>query len=55
MNFIKNEHVKLDETCLNTQGHFKATNSNVMDVSPPHSTKHYILPIYAIKTSLMVL
>ena len=32
MNFIQNEHVKLDETCLDTQGSFKATLSNVIDV-----------------------
>ena len=32
MNFIKNEHVKLDETCIDTQGCFKAKHLNVMDV-----------------------
>ena len=32
MNFTQNEHVKLDETCLDTQGHFKATLLNIMDV-----------------------
>ena len=32
LNFIQNERVKLDETYLDTQGHFKATFSNVMDV-----------------------
>ena len=32
MKFIKNRHVKLDETRLDTQGHFKAHLSNVMDV-----------------------
>ena len=31
MNFIQNEHVKFDETCLDTQGHFKVNMSNVMD------------------------
>ena len=45
MNILKNEHVKLDETCLHTQGHFKATLSNVMDVleclTPKlHETRH---------------
>ena len=24
MSFVKNEHIKLDETCIDTQGHFKA-------------------------------
>ena len=32
MNFTQNKHVKLDETCLHTHGHFKATLSNIMDV-----------------------
>ena len=32
MIFIKNEHVKLDETYIDTQGYFKAHLSNVMDV-----------------------
>ena len=32
MNFIQNEHIKLDKTCLDTQGHFKANLSNFMDV-----------------------
>ena len=32
INFIKSEHVKLNVTCLDTQGHFKAHLSNVMDV-----------------------
>ena len=32
MNFTQNEHVKLNETCLDTKGHFKATFSNFMDV-----------------------
>ena len=32
MNFIQIEHVKLDETCQDTQGRVKANLSNVMDV-----------------------
>ena len=32
MNFTQNKHVKLNETCLDTQGHFKAHLSNVMNV-----------------------
>ena len=32
INFIQNEHVKLNETYKNTQGRFKANLSNVMDV-----------------------
>ena len=32
MNFTQNKHVKLDETCLDTQGRFKETLANVMDV-----------------------
>ena len=32
MNFVKNEHVKLDETCLDRHGHSEATLSNIMDV-----------------------
>ena len=32
MNFNQNEHVKLDKTCLDRNGHFKANLSNVMDV-----------------------
>ena len=32
MNFIQNEHVKLDKTCIDTQGCFKANLSNVMDI-----------------------
>ena len=31
MNFIQNEHVKREETFLDTQGRFKANLSNVMD------------------------
>ena len=32
MNFIQNEDVKLNEICLHTQGCFKLTLSNVMDI-----------------------
>ena len=32
INVIQNEHVKLDETCLDTRGHFQARLSNIMDV-----------------------
>ena len=32
MNFIQNEHVKLDKTCIDTQGHFKANLLNVIKV-----------------------
>uniref|UniRef100_UPI003390CA14 hypothetical protein n=1 Tax=Acinetobacter baumannii TaxID=470 RepID=UPI003390CA14 len=32
INFIQNERLKLDETCLDTQGHFKLTLSNIIDV-----------------------
>ena len=32
MNFIQNEHVKLNKTCIDTQGRFKANLLNVMDV-----------------------
>ena len=31
-NFTQNKYIKLDETCQDTQGHFKARLSNVMDV-----------------------
>ena len=31
-NFIENEHVKLDEACLDTQSQFKVYLSIVMDV-----------------------
>ena len=30
--FIQKEHVKLDETYIDSQGHFKANLSNVMGV-----------------------
>ena len=32
INFIENEHIKLDETCKDTHGHLKANLLNVMDV-----------------------
>ena len=32
MNFVKNEHVKLNETCLDTQGRFKPHFLNIMDI-----------------------
>ena len=32
MNFTQNKHVKLNKTCLDPQGRFKVTLSNVMDV-----------------------
>ena len=32
MNFIKNKHVKLDKTCIDTQDHFKANLSIFMTV-----------------------
>ena len=32
MSFIQNEHVKLDNTYIDTQGRFKANLSNIMDV-----------------------
>ena len=32
MNFIQNEHVKLNETGIDTQGRFKRKLSNVIDV-----------------------
>ena len=45
MSFIQNEHVKLDETYIDTQGHPKASLSNVMDIlgrltSKLHETWH---------------
>ena len=45
INFIQNKHVKLDKTCLDTQGCFKANLSNVMDIvgrltSKLHETCH---------------
>ena len=32
MSFIQNKHVKLDETYIYTQGHFKENFSNAMDI-----------------------
>ena len=32
MNFIQNEHVKFDETCVDKKGGFKANFSKDMDV-----------------------
>ena len=32
INFIQCEHVELDETCIDTQGRFKAKLSNVKNV-----------------------
>ena len=45
INFIQNKHVKLNETCEETQGRFNAKDSNVMDVlgrltSKLHKTSH---------------
>ena len=48
INLIQNEHVKLDETCLDTQGHFKAHLSNFMDVLArltsklPRNSTHFL-------------
>ena len=41
MNFTQNEHVKLDERCLDTQGRFKVTLSNIMDVLGHFTSKIY--------------
>ena len=51
MNFIKKEHVKLNEICLDKQCHFKAFISNVMDVlgrftSNLHKTLHKAYSCY---------
>ena len=51
MNFIQKKHRKLDETCLGTQGHFKAHVSNVMEVlgrltSKLHETTHTTYKCY---------
>ena len=45
VNFIQKKHIKLDETCQDTQGRFKANLSNIMDVferltSKLHETQH---------------
>ena len=49
--FIQNKHVKLNETCLDTQGHFKAHLSNIMNVlgrltSKLHETQHTAYTCY---------
>ena len=41
MSFIHNKHVKLDETCIDTQGHIKANLLNVMDVLGRLTSKVY--------------
>ena len=41
INFILNKHVKLDETYIDTQGHFKANLSNIMDVLGLLTSKLY--------------
>ena len=45
MNFIHNERVKLDETCIDAKGCFQANLSNVMNIllrltSKLHKTLH---------------
>ena len=58
MIFIQNEHVKLNETYLDTQGHFKEELSNVTDVLwglPPNLVKLKPLPKYTIITHLSAL
>ena len=41
MIFIQNEYVKLDETCLGPQGHFKTHLLNVLDVLERLTSKLY--------------
>ena len=41
MNFTQNEHVKLNETCLDTQGHFEEHLSNIMNVLGNLTSKLY--------------
>ena len=41
MNFTQNKHIKLNETCLDTQGYFKAHLPNDMDVLGRLSSKHH--------------
>ena len=41
MTFIQSEHVKLDKTWLETQGHFKESFSKVMDVVGRLTSKHH--------------
>ena len=55
INLIQNESVKLDKTCLDTQGHFKEKFSNVMDVWPPNFMKLDTHPIHTIITHLSTL
>ena len=64
INLIQNEQVKLDEICLDTQGHFKAHLSNFMDVlghltSKLHETRNTDYTCYNnsfkdLKTSLII-
>ena len=51
MNLIQ-KHVILDESCIDTQGRFKANLSNVMDIFGRLTSK---LPIYTIITHLRIL
>ena len=56
MNFIRNKHVKLDETCIDTQGRLKANLPNIMEVlgrSPPNIMKHDTQTINTILTHIM--
>ena len=51
INFIQNEHVKLDETYINIQGHFKENLLTVKDflgrlTSKIHKTRHTAYIIY---------
>ena len=41
LNLIQNEQVKLNKTHLDTQGHFMATLSNVVDVLRRLTSKHH--------------
>ena len=41
MNFTQNEHVKLNETCLDTQGHFNTLLPNVIGVFGDFTSKLY--------------
>ena len=40
MNFIQNEHVKLNQTLLDVQGRLKAYLSNIFDVLGQLTSKH---------------
>ena len=55
MDFIQNKHVKHDETCIDTQGHFKAHLSNVMDVLGRLTSKLDKLTICVIISHLITL